>query len=181
VEYWSAFDQSAIHQQERRLGAKTTCNAQGIHMHEFDRRGKGRFLRDQDGFSIYQATVVVRDPATGTKRHKDIRWQTHYYPLVDRRLGREDVYAAVEKEGIPYLISSECDLCPHKDLARWERSSPETIEDGAYIESLFKGEYFFTDRRIPLKEAITAMQLDRENGKAQQEMDFGCGNSICGV
>jgi hypothetical protein len=27
----------------------------------------------------------------------------------------------VEKEGIPYIVSSECDLCPHKDLARWER------------------------------------------------------------
>jgi hypothetical protein len=177
----------AIHQEERRMGAKTARNAQGIHFYEADRRTKGRFLYMVGQWSIYQTTVdvKVKDPITGEKRkaQKDIKWQTHYYPLVDLKMSRAEIYKAVEKEGVPYLVSSECDLCPHQDLARWERKSPETIDDGAYIESLFKGQFFFTPLRIPLKEAIAKMQADRlsKAGKIEADLDFGCGNSICGV
>lgn len=167
----------ALRQEARRLGAVTNCNAQGIHFHEADRRVKGRFLRDEGPWSIYQTTVKTKSG------QKDIKWQTHYYPLVDLRMTREDVYRAVEKEGVPYLVSSECDLCPHQDLARWERKSPEVLADGARIEAMFKGEYFFTDRRIPLLDAIEAMKIDRENktDRGQLDLDFGCGNSICGI
>lgn len=176
----------AIHQRERMMGAKSARNAQGIHFHEADRRTKGRFLRMDGQWSEYQTTVaytVALPDGSKVKKHKDIKWQKHYYPLVDLRLGREDVYDAIKKEGIPYLISSECDGCPHQDLDRWERKSQATIDDVAWIESLFKGQYFFTDRRIPLKEAIAAMQADRIVGAdhGQVELDFGCGNAICGV
>lgn len=170
----------ALRQQARRLDASTNCNAQGIHASEADRRVKGRFLRMDGEWSIYQTTVIVKDPETGAKTHKDIKWQTHYYPFVDRRMKREDIYRAVEKEGVPYIISSECDLCPHKDLARWERSSPQTIEDGAAIEKLFDGQYFFTPERIPLKEAITLMQSKKKK-QLESDIDFGCGNAECGV
>lgn len=178
----------AIHQEERRMGATTARNAQGIHFYEADRRTKGRFLHMDGPWAVYQTTVTVKiiDPQTGIKKkvQKDIKWQKHYYPLVDLKLGREDVYAQVEREGIPYLISSECDACPHQDLERWERKSPSVIDDAAYIESLFKGHHFFTDRRIPLRDAIAAMQRDRELGitkPKQQDLDFGCGNAVCGV
>jgi len=176
----------ACRQEARRMGAKTNCNAQGIHAMEADRRVKGKFLRMEGPWGIYQTTVdeKVLDRVTGkkVKRQKEIKWMTHYYPLVDLGLNREDIYSAVEKEGVPYLISSECDDCPHKDLARWERTSEEVIEDGAEIESWFGGKYFFTSKRIPLKEAITAMKRDRdEKGLVQPEADFGCGNAICGL
>lgn len=186
----------AIHQEERRMGAKTARNAQGIHFYEADRRVKGRFLFMDGLWSVYQTTVTetARDPITrkpillpNGKRQKferDIKWQKHYYPLVDLKMSRAQVYAAIEKEGIPYIVSSECDLCPHKDYARWERSSPEVIEDGTYIEGLFKGAYFFTDKRIPLKEAIAEMRAERiadPKRFAIGDTDFGCGNAICGV
>lgn len=173
----------AIRQEARRMGAKTNCNAQGIHFYEADRRIKGRFLRMEGPWSIYQTTVTENKTIDGKKVKvtKDIKWQTHYYPLVDLKMSREDVYKAVEKEGVPYLISSECDLCPHQDLARWERKSPEVIEDGARIEALFKGQYFFTPLRIPLKEAIAEMKRKRQEGILNQDIDFGCGNAICGV
>lgn len=185
----------ACRQQARRLGAKTNRNAQGIHFHEADRRVKGIFLHMDGPWSVYQTTVMINkvDPITGKpmtdergkriKIHKPIKWQTHYYPLVDLRMSREDVYRAVEKEGIPYLVSSECDLCPHKDLARWERTSPDVIDEGALIEAAMGGEFFFTDRRIPLKAAIAAMQEDRAKNpeKYKREADFGCKNDICGI
>ena len=51
------------------------------------------------------------------------------------------------------------------------------------METLFKGEYFFTDRRIPLRQAIAAMQADRAANpeRYKQEADFGCRNDLCGV
>lgn len=180
----------ACRQQQRLLGAKTGRNAQGIHYDESLRRMKGRRLAAIDHWTTFQTTIaatkrILRGDGTILKirTEKDIKWQKHYYPLVDLKMSRETIYAAIEKEGIPYLISSECDGCPHQDLARWERKSPETIDDVAWIESLFKGQYFFTDRRIPLKEAIAAMQADRLIGAdhGQVELDFGCGNAICGV
>lgn len=176
----------AIRQEQRRLGATTGRNAQGIHFYEADRRVKGRFMHMDGPWSVYQTTVdiTVQNP-DGTKRktQKDIKWQTHYYPLVDLKMSRKDVYAAVQKEGVPYLVSSECDLCPHQDLARWESKSPATIEDGAQIEALFDGKYFFTPLRIPLKEAIAEMQRQRaaNPNRKESDLDFGCGNAICGV
>lgn len=167
----------ALRQQQRRLGATTGRSAQGIHFYEADRRVKGIWLRDEGPWSIYQTTI----------KHKHvevpIKWQTHYYPLVDLKMSRQAIYDAVNREGVPFIISSECDLCPHKDLARWERSSEATIAEGERMEALFKGQYFFTDRRIPLRQAIAAMQADRAANpeKFKQEADFGCRNDLCGV
>lgn len=118
----------ACRQEARRLGAVTNCNAQGIHSMEADRRIKGRFLTMRDGWGIYQTGVKDKDG-----KFHELKWMTHYYPFVDLGMDREQIYKSVEREGVPYLISSECDLCPHKDLARWERTSPEVIEDGARI------------------------------------------------
>lgn len=176
----------AIRQEQRRLGATTGRNAQGIHFYEADRRIKGRFLHMDGPWSIYQTTtdVTVKNP-DGTKRktQKDIKWQTHYYPLVDLKFSRKMIYEMIQNEGIPYLVSSECDLCPHQDLARWEAKSPETIDDGAALEALYGGKYFLTPLRIPLKEAIKEMQKRRaENPNLKEsDLDFGCGNAICGV
>ena len=159
----------ALRQEARRMGAKTNRNAQGIHYGEAFRRVRGNFLGMDGRWSIYQTTVKVKG------EWKPVKWQTHYYPLVDLKLTRESVQELLRKEGIPYLLSSECDGCPHKDPARWKRTSPEIIAELARIESLFAGELFFTDKRIPLLEAIKEME---SNG---QEPDFGCSNFICGV
>jgi hypothetical protein len=173
----------AIHQQERRLGAKTVRNAQGIHADEADRRIKGAFLHMDGGWGVYQTTLTttLKEP-DGTKRkvHRPIKWQTHYYPLVDLGVGRNGARKHLESKGVPFLVSSECDGCPHKDITRWERTSPAVIDELAELEGQWEGSYFFTDRRIPLKDAIAAMQADRVPGPAQ-DIDFGCGNSICGV
>jgi hypothetical protein len=178
----------AIRQQQRRLGAKTGRTAQGIHFHEASRRVKGIYM------GTYMTTTGESDLSAGPwhvyrttlmrkKKEVPVKWQAHYYPLVDLKMSRQQVYDAVNKEGIPFIISSECDLCPHKDLARWERSSESTIADGERIETLLKGKYFFTDRRIPLRQAIAAMQAERAANpeRYKQESDFGCRNDLCGV
>lgn len=177
----------ALRQQARRDGAKTNRNAQGIHFGEADRRVKGRFLHMDGQWSIYQTTIIVTERIYSgghliekRKTHKDIKWQTHYYPLVDLKRKREDAQEDLRREGIPYLLSSECDGCPHKDAARWNRTAPEILAGLAEVEAMFNGELFFHPLRIPLLEAI-AEDNRRRDGKVPVEVDFGCGNPICGV
>lgn len=164
----------ACRQIARSLGAATNCNAQGIHYGEAARRVKGRFLFDQGCWSIYQ-TTVKRDG-----KEVPVKWQTHYYPLVDLRLRREQVQKFVEREKIPYLISTECDGCPHKDLARWERTAPETMKELAALEAQFGGQYFFTSERLPLLEALESMR-SKQISQPELDADFGCKNDICGI
>lgn len=176
----------ACRQEARRMGAKTNCNAQGIHIGEASRRVKGVYLRNEGKWSIYQTVIdeTQKNPdGTKTKIQKRIKWQTHYYPLVDLAMGRNQCQQDVIKEGIPYLLSSECDGCPHKDLTRWERTSPHVLDELVRLEAKFNGEFFFTAQRIPLLEAIEKMKKDRERDpeRFKVEADFGCQNAICGV
>lgn len=164
----------AINQTLRYLGAKTALTFQGIHAGEAWRRVRGTFLEKRGKWTIYQTVIRTKSA------NKQIKWLTHCYPLVDLGLNRDDIQRLIVSEKIPYLLSSECDGCPHKDLPRWERTSPTVLADLANLESQFNGEFFFTAKRIPLLEAIELMKIESEN-KESEELDFGCNNTICGV
>lgn len=121
----------AIRQELKRCGAKTATSNLGITMDEVER----------------------------IRPNKDVKWETLAWPLVMiEKLYRVTIIKRLEEMNIPYLISSECDRCPHKDWPRWERTSPETIQDVAKWESQFNGDYFLTEYRIPLLEAIELMK-----------------------
>lgn len=137
----------AIRQELRRRGATTACCAQGLHLDEVHR-----------------------------VKPSDVKWAWLSWPLLDfsedgnggtrsmgigQKLRRADIQIEMEKRGIPYLISSECDGCPHKNLARWRRTSPQTIKELAVFEQVFGGEMFLTESRLPLEEAIQEMEVKR--------------------
>jgi len=179
----------ACRQEARKMGAKTMTIGQGIHIGEASRRVSGFYLYNEGKWSIYQTTIDAyrnedQDGKTvRVKYKKPIKWLKHFYPLVDLGLNRNDCQRMVVSEKLPYIISSECDGCPHKDLPRWERTSPDVIARLAKLESQFNGEFFFTDERIPLLEAIAKKQEKRAANpeKYKTEADFGCENSFCGI
>jgi len=81
----------ACRQALRKMGAKTACGAQGIHIGEASRRVSGIFLRMDGKWSIYQTTVEEKKTlpdGTKIKIQKPIKWLTHYYPLVDLAMSR---------------------------------------------------------------------------------------------
>lgn len=163
----------AIRQELRRRGATTARMAHGLHRGEV-RRMKGRNGRQEGGFF--------------TLTSMDVRWESHYYPLIDAGMFRADVQAALNARGLPYLLSSECDGCPHKDWARWERTSPHVIADLAALEAAMGGQYFFTAERIPLVAALDRMRQAAAERAATQpdtmfdDLDFGCeSDAVCGV
>jgi hypothetical protein len=167
----------AIKQEARRMGATRLITVQGIHFAEAGRRVKGIKLPNPHGeWTLYQDTRIRK--VDGIKTEIPVLWCQHYYPMVDRGYGRITAQKALEAEKIPYLISSQCDCCPHNDLDRWLRHTPEVLIEIASVEASMKGKFFFTDERIPLIEAIAV-----KSAKPKSTLDptFGCEGSYCGV
>ena len=109
---------------------------------------------------------------------KPIVWLEHYYPCIDLKLNREAIRKELEKVGLPYLVTTECDWCPHQDYARWAMHTPEVIDEAAKVEAAWGGKLFFTAQRIPLKEALAQMKIAKGGAPA----DFGCDSGgLCGI
>lgn len=164
---------AAIRQCLRRLGATTATGAQGIHIGEAIRRMKGANPRDRDGFTLFDS-IEGRDEDGEPEVSQS--W-SHYYPLVDWRMDRADVNAALDAIGLPYIINSMCDCCPHKGRTQWLRTDPATIERIAALEASLDG-LFFTSLRIPLPYAIARMV---QQGTLFDDT-FDCADGgVCGV
>lgn len=115
----------------------------------------------------------------------DVKWCENVFPLIDIGINdyamrtRESFYSELDKRGIPYMLSSECDNCPHQDYTRWIRKTPETIDGLAIAEAKFDG-LFFTDKRLPLKQAIRLMEKEYKEKLKQGELfDEGVPHDLC--
>lgn len=123
----------------------------------------------------------------------DVEWVKNAWPLVDfmeqtegvssmnigKTWDRQDVYNELVSRDIPYIISSECDGCPHKNLERWRRTHPDTIERLADFEKQFNGEWFLTKKAIPLKDAL--LEMEKESTLPMLEMIDSCDSGYCFV
>lgn len=168
----------AMRQTIRRLGATQGRSAQGIHWGERARRVKGVYIGTEDGFAIYHDSRMNKK----TKKVTIVKWLSHYYPLVDMQMTRADIKAECDRIGIPYLISSECSGCPHADPWRWLRRKPETIEAVADLEASLGNDYFFTDKRRPLREVIAEFRLAKDSqGDLFDSTGFDCTGGLCGI
>ena len=106
----------AIKQEARRMGATMLISAIGLHVNEVMRRAQGRQLgktKEHHGrFTLFQ---------NGQGKGNDwtpIHWMRHYYPLADMRLSRDIIQEKLDALGIPYLLTSECDMCPRTRTRR---------------------------------------------------------------
>jgi hypothetical protein len=153
---------AAIRQELRRRGADTATCAIGLHREEAHR-----------------------------VKPSDMQWVKHIWPLLDwgedmhgdmhelgigrdyTRQGAQDILTQV---GVPYLVTTECDGCPHKDIKRWDRTSPETLVKLVEFEKQFNGELFLTEPRLPLLEGIEALR-----GKKRRAGKRGTGENLFDV
>ncbi len=105
------------------------------------------------GATTARTAIGLTISETERMKVSDVKWHWHYWPLIDLRLYRATIQDELIRRNIPYLISTECDMCPHKDGPRWDRTSSHTIDRIAKIEASLPG-FFFTDQRISLKDAL---------------------------
>lgn len=95
------------------------------------------------------------------KQTVDVKWHQVYWPLIEERLYRATIEDRLNVMGIPFMVTSQCDGCPHQDHARWSRLAPDTISDIIDIETGLNGTQFLTDRRKPLALALEDMKAQR--------------------
>lgn len=110
----------------------------------------------------------------------DVKWAQHKYPLIDFGIYRNAAIDMMNESGVPYLITTECDGCPHKDKHRWLRTSAKTIDELAEFEARFNGEFFLTPHRNPLKLVIEMMKNDNDNQMSLFDSD-SCDSGYCFV
>ena len=167
----------AIHQEARQRGIELLRSAIGFHSGEVHRLKAG--WQETDGeFEVYKP-LTKRDGRLTT-----VKWLEHYYPLIDLRLNRQQIREDLDRAKLPYLVTTECDHCPHQDYQRWAMHTPEVIDELAQIESKWQGKLFFTDRRIPLKSALAQMEREHELQSRQGSLfiNFGCEEgAYCGI
>ncbi len=131
-----------------------------------------------------KATVrlgITMDEVGRMKQSKE-KWETLTWPLTltvreggKRGWYRSEIQDEMKRAGIPYIIRSQCDFCPHKNLFRWRMSSPETIQAAAEFErKLGKGDFFLTPHRMPLLNAIDLME-----SKQSLEIFDSCDSGYC--
>ena len=109
-------------------------------------------------------------------KQNDVRWEHLEWPLITmKKMYRAEIEREINKMNIPYIIRSQCDFCPHKNLFRWRNSSPGTIAAAAKFEAeVGKGEFFLTDLRIPLIDALRNL----EDGQSMSFFDT-CDSGYC--
>lgn len=174
---------AGINQCARDLGAKTAVFYQAIVMDEVPRRIKGINPIKHGRFTVYdqiERRVKYLDDNGHLQERLVIRkWAKVCYPLVDLRMFRRDAAQVCIAAGVPYLITSECDGCPHQDIDRWDRHTPEVLHQIAKAEARMDGQFFFTDARVPLLEALPIL---RDRKRSEWAIDFGCeSGGVCGV
>jgi hypothetical protein len=104
-------------------------------------------------------------------------WERPVYPLIDRRMTRDDCKAVIVRAGLPVPGKSSCYFCPFRkpsDFAKMRRDRPELFDKAAALETtlnerrtrLGKDAVFLTRFARPLADVVASEQPD---------MDFGTG------
>ena len=140
----------------------------------------GRWLKLRGAHATEPADVLIGISWDEAHRLNDKRaeaWERPQYPLVDRRLTREDCKAIISSAGLPIPSKSSCWFCPFRkptDFARMRRDRPELFDKAVRLEAtlnrrrerLGKDPVYLTRFGKPLAEAVS---------EAGAELDFGTG------
>ncbi len=178
---------SAVRQQLRRMGATSTRYGLGLYysLKEIQRMKGANARKDADGFTSWNdIDGSTKDPVTGVVTPKISKWTRRYYPLIHLKISKHDCEVALQAAGIPWIISSECDMCPHQDKARWLRLPDDRISEIAAVEQRMDGEFFFTEGRIPLQQQIdlwrTQIEQQGFDSWTEEDEQHGCASdSFC--
>jgi hypothetical protein len=129
---------------------------------------------------------ISLEEAVKRMRTSDVKYLDHSYPLVDRRMTRDDCKLWLVRNGYPVPPKSSCVGCPLHNSAHWadmKRNRPDEWADAvAFDEGIrdrrgkFGGVYLHR-QRIPLR--LVALSTPGERGQLSL-FDDEC-HGVCGV
>ena len=109
-----------------------------------------------------------------------VKYINHEYPLIQKRLNRNDCLDWIQRNGFKLPVKSGCIICPYassenyKELDESEKSLlidfDNRLRNSHYKE---KDTYYINPKFIPIEKII-------KNENDQQELDFGgCDSGLC--
>lgn len=139
--------------------------------------GRGKNVEQWFGISLDEATRM---------RVSDVKYITNRYPLIERRLTRQDCLMWLERNGYPRPPKSACIGCPYHSDEIWrdmKLNHPEEWADAVATDEALRhargkyGETFLHRKLIPLR----LVDLSTPQDKGQMDMfDMEC-FGMCGV
>ena len=114
-------------------------------------------------------------------RESDVQYVTHEYPLVQRRITRQDCFIWLEHHGLPAPHKSACVFCPYQSKAMWKgmgRVGGEDWETAVRIDRAIRHKrdnfpLFVHPSRRPLEDAI------QDDGQLAMWPEAGCDSGVC--
>nr|VFK59909.1 MAG: hypothetical protein BECKTC1821F_GA0114240_103827 [Candidatus Kentron sp. TC] len=94
----------------------------------------------------------------GRRRESNLKWWRYSYPLIDRRLSRNDCHAIIAGMGWPQPQKSSCWMCPHMRPEEWAYLLdvyPDDFEQAARLDEAMretKPDAYLTSVCAPLSE-----------------------------
>ncbi len=118
-------------------------------------------------------------------KDSDVKYITHSYPLLDKRMSRADCIDWLRARGLSVPPKSSCTFCPYHSKAMWQELKRANGTDWAQAKSVDKAirnkrppyPLFVHSARVPLEQAVT---IPEDFGASQSELfDFDDKDSEC--
>jgi hypothetical protein len=119
----------------------------------------------------------------------DVKYVTHRYPLLEKRMTRGDCINWLEKNNLPIPPKSACVFCPYHNRRTWEqmkRAGGSDWEISLQVDSLIRKvrpphDLFVHPKRVPLSEAVV---IPEDHGYEQLGLmeptdDKECNSGYC--
>lgn len=111
------------------------------------------------------------------------------YPLIDKRLTRQDCIRIIEQEGLPVPPKSSCWFCPYRTLSNWQQMRQQrpvlfwqAVELEQFINqkraSIGKDQVWLSGALKPLDKATSELQ-QLSLWPAAKEEEYSCGVFAC--
>ena len=121
-------------------------------------------------------------------RTSDVKYIENRYPLIERRMTRQDCIVFLQSHGLEVPPKSACTFCPYHSISHWKRMKQENGSDWKYAVEV---DATIRDRRheqgydlfvhpacAPLEEAV---RIPEDFGTFQAEFEFDrpCDGGVC--
>jgi hypothetical protein len=121
---------------------------------------------------------ISLDEAHRMKPNRE-RWAVNRWPLIEKRISRQDCLLWMKRSGFPRPPRSACVFCPYKSDAEWRetRKDPEQMRLVREVEGLLpKGEYLHRSKRL-----IDEVDLSTDEDRGQMSLFGNECEGMCGV
>lgn len=138
---------------------------------------------NRNGESVEQWLGISLDEFQRMKP-SDVKYITHRWPLIEKRMTRQDCIVWLDKHGLEVPPKSACTFCPYHSTAEWRRikATPEDWQEAVEVDRAIRKarppyDLFVHPSRKPLED----VDLRTAEEKGQMSLwDNEC-SGICGV